>query len=130
MKPIYRYISVVLVAFVLLSFGLVGVHLNERKFGSFFYAPPIAAAAPNLVATTISFGNASITPLGTDCTSTVTTVTGATTSMVAEADPVTYPGDGAVYFAYVSGANTVTTKVCSILALTPTASIYNIRVLP
>lgn len=63
------------------------------------------------------------------CTSGNTTVTGATTSMTAVASPVTYPGDGSDWKAYVSAANTVTVKVCAIVALTPTASNYNVRVL-
>lgn len=63
------------------------------------------------------------------CSSGTTTVTGATTSMVALADPNTYPGDGAYWDAYVSSANTVTVKVCATVALTPTASTYNVRIL-
>lgn len=62
------------------------------------------------------------------CTSGTVTVTGATTSMAATASPVTYPGDGSDWKAYVSSANTVTVKVCAIIALTPTASNYNVRV--
>ncbi len=63
------------------------------------------------------------------CASDVATVTGATTGMVAVTSPVTYPGDGATYEAYVSAADTVTVKVCAIIALTPTASLYRVRVI-
>jgi hypothetical protein len=62
------------------------------------------------------------------CTSGTASVTGATTSMVATASPVTYPGDAATWKAYVSAAGTVTVKVCAIVAVTPTASAYNVRV--
>lgn len=63
------------------------------------------------------------------CTSGTAAVSGATTSMVAMASPVTYPGDGTSWFAYVSAGNTVTVKVCAMVALTPGASTYNVRVL-
>jgi hypothetical protein len=63
------------------------------------------------------------------CTSGTVAVTGATNGMAVAAAPVTYPGDGIVWFGYVSSAGTVTVKVCSILALTPTASAYNVTVL-
>jgi hypothetical protein len=63
------------------------------------------------------------------CTSGTATVTGATTAMTAVASPVSYPGDGNVWLAYVSGSNTVTVKVCSIPGGTPTASVYRVRVL-
>lgn len=58
------------------------------------------------------------------------TVTGATVGMAVVATPSTYPGDGIVWTAYVSAADTVTVKVNAILALTPTASVYNVRVIP
>ena len=66
---------------------------------------------------------------GGACASGTVSITGATTSMVATADPNTYPGDGAEWQAYVSAAGTVTVKVCALVALTPTASTYNVRVL-
>lgn len=67
--------------------------------------------------------------LAGQCSSGTTTVTGAATTMVALADPNTYPGDGTYWDAQVTSANTVTTKVCAVVALTPTASTYNIRVI-
>lgn len=42
----------------------------------------------------------------------------------------TDPGDGFDVRAYVSGAGTVTVKVCALVAGTPTATTYNVRVLP
>lgn len=63
------------------------------------------------------------------CTSSTVTVTGATTSMVAQASPVTFPGAGFQWNAYVSAANTVTVNVCATAASgTPTATAYNVRV--
>lgn len=77
--------------------------------------------------TTGSIGGGAL--LAGACTSGTVSVTGATTSMVAVANPNTYPGDGSEWEAYVSSSNTVTVKVCAIVALTPTASTYNVRVI-
>jgi len=63
------------------------------------------------------------------CTSGTVNVTGATTSMAVVATPATYPGDGMAWRPYVSGTGIVTVKVCADVAGTPTASIYNVRVM-
>lgn len=83
--------------------------------------------SPVLSGTTTSIGGGAL--LAGACTSGTVTVTGATTAMVANASPVTYPGDGFDWAAYVSAFNTVTVKVCGFVAGTPTASNYNVRVL-
>jgi hypothetical protein len=83
-------------------------------------------ASAALSGTTGSIGGSLLT-IGT-CSSGTATVTGATTSMVASASPVTYPGDGNYWLAYVSASNTVTVKLCAVATLTPTASAYNVRV--
>lgn len=81
----------------------------------------------SLTGTSASIGGGAL--LAGACASTDTTVTGATVGMAAVSNPTTYPGNGSTWFSYVSAANTVTTKVCAIIALTPSASTYNIRVL-
>lgn len=81
----------------------------------------------NLSGLTASLGGGAL--LAGACTSGTVTVTGATTSMPAVTSPNTYPGDGIVWDAQVTSANTVTVKVCAILGLTPTASTYNVRVI-
>lgn len=86
-----------------------------------------ASTSVGLSGTTSNIGGSALA-VGA-CSSGTVTITGATTSMVAQASPVTYPGDGNVWSAYVSAANTVTVKVCAIVAGTPTASNYNVRVL-
>jgi hypothetical protein len=63
------------------------------------------------------------------CSSTTVSITGLTTAMVVDATPATYPGDSAYWKAYASAAGTATVKVCEAIAGTPTASIYNIRVI-
>ena len=89
-------------------------------------------AGPLTVA--LSATSAIITPgaLATDTcnAATTTTVTGATTSMAVVASPGTDIGDGAYWKAWVSGANTVSIKVCVTLALTPNPAAYAIRVIP
>lgn len=64
------------------------------------------------------------------CASGTATVTGATVGMATVATPSTYPGDGTQWQSYVSSANTVTVKTCAIILITPTASVYNVRVVP
>ncbi len=78
--------------------------------------------------TSTSIGGSAL--LAGACASTTVTVTGAASGMVATATPSTYPGDGNYWLAYVSAANTVTVEVCAAVAGTPTASVYNVRVIP
>lgn len=80
----------------------------------------------NLSGTTGSIGGGAL--LAGACTSGTVAVTGSTTAMAVSASPVTYPGDGNYWLAYVSTAGTVTVKVCGAVAGTPTASTYNVRV--
>jgi hypothetical protein len=63
------------------------------------------------------------------CNTGTAAVSGATTSMAVVASPVTYPGDGVTWMAYVSAADTVTVKECGLGVITPTASAFNVRVL-
>lgn len=91
-------------------------------------APSVCSVAPNyFTGTTASIGGGLLTA-GT-CTSGTASVAGATTSMGVVATPVTYPGDGSTWLAYVSSAGTVTVEVCALIAVTPTASAYNVRVI-
>jgi hypothetical protein len=90
-------------------------------------AARLPASSVTLAGTSGSIGGGAL--IAGQCTSGTATVAGATTSMVALADPNTYPGDGTIWDAQVTSSNTVTTKVCAIIALTPTSSTYNIRVL-
>jgi hypothetical protein len=85
------------------------------------------AAATVFTGTTGSIGGGAL--LAAQCASATVTVNGATTAMAADATPNTYPGDGCVWNAQVTSANTVTVKVCAIVAITPTASTYNVRVI-
>lgn len=87
----------------------------------------VAVPPAILSGTTGSIGGGAL--LAGQCSSGTVTITGATTSMVALADPQTYPGDGTIWDGQVTSANTVTVKVCAIIALSPGASLYNVRVL-
>lgn len=86
-----------------------------------------ATVAGILSGTSASIGGGAL--LAGACAVGTATVTNATTSMIALVDPVTYPGDGNTWEAYVSSASTVTVKVCAIVAGTPTATTYNVRVI-
>jgi hypothetical protein len=77
--------------------------------------------------TSSSIGGSSLSA-GT-CASTMVSIAGLASSMVVDATPTTYPGDAFFWKAYASAAGTATVKVCAVVAGTPTASVYNIRVL-
>ncbi len=81
-----------------------------------------------LAGTTGSIGGGSLAAGA--CASGTVSVTGSTTAMAVAVSPVTFPGEGYVWQGYVSAAGTVTVKVCAIVAGTPTASTYNVRVIP
>lgn len=83
-------------------------------------------SSTTLCATSTSIGGGAL--LAGNCTSGTVSVAGSLTGNTVNVSPNTYPGDGIVWYGYVSSNGTVTVKVCAILALTPTASTYNIRV--
>jgi len=93
-----------------------------------------ATGFSSLVGTSSSIGGSALT--AGQCSTGTVTVTGATTSMVAMASPVTsgapgWSGSGAFGVgAQVTSSNTVTVSVCSVISGTPTASTYNVRVIP
>jgi hypothetical protein len=79
---------------------------------------------------TASIGGSALT--AGQCSSGTVTIQGIGTSsgLVAKTTPATYPGDGFIWESYISAANTATVKVCAIVAGTPTASVYNVRIEP
>ena len=80
-----------------------------------------------LAGTTASIGGASLAAGA--CTSGTVNVTGATTSMaVVQLHGV--PGRRMDWRTYVSSSGVVTVKVCAVIGGTPTASAYNVRVIP
>jgi len=85
-----------------------------------------STVSPGIIGTTASIGGGALLVAG--CTSGTITVAGAAAGMGVVVAPNTYPGDGTFWYGYVSSANTVTVKVCVVLALTPTASTYTVRV--
>lgn len=84
------------------------------------------AVSPVLTGTTGGIGGGAL--LAGGCTSGTVAVTGSTTTMAVALTPNTYPGDGTLYYGYVSTNGTVTVKVCAIVALTPVSSTYNVKV--
>lgn len=79
-----------------------------------------------LTGTTGSIGGGAL--LAGACTSGTVAVTNSTTSMTVTVTPNTYPGDGTLFYGYVSSNGTVTVKVCAIIAITPSSGTYNVRV--
>lgn len=80
-------------------------------------------------ATTGSLGGGSLAA-GT-CATTTVSVAGATTAMVVSVSPVADPGGQFFWKGFVSSANIVTVAVCNGGSTgTPTATTYNVRVLP
>jgi hypothetical protein len=82
---------------------------------------PLMGATASIGGTALSAGS---------CASGTANVTGATASMAVVATPATYPGDGMTWQPYISSSGVVTVKVCAVIAGTPTASTYNVRVIP
>lgn len=86
-----------------------------------------SCSSTTICAASTSIGGGAL--LAGTCATGTASVTGANTGNTVSVSPNTYPGDGIIWYGYVSSAGTVTVKVCSILALTPTSSTYNIRVI-
>jgi hypothetical protein len=88
----------------------------------------VSAALP-LTGTSSSIGGSSL--VAGACASATVTISGATTSMVAVASPTggVDPGNGFVVQAMVSAANAVKVKVCALVAGTPAAATYAVRVI-
>jgi hypothetical protein len=68
------------------------------------------------------------------CTNGAATVSGAAVGMVAISNPVTNPNTGTTqsfnWYANVTAPNTVTVYLCALAAGTPTATTFNVRVIP
>lgn len=84
-----------------------------------------------LSGTTAAIGGGALTPGA--CVAGTVTVTGATSAMVTTASPSADPDSvlstGIAIYSFVSSANTVTVRICAIVAVTPSAVAYNVRVL-
>jgi hypothetical protein len=87
----------------------------------------LPAASVPLSGTSAGLGGSAMT-VGQRITATVT-VTGATTGMVPMCSPTADPGPGFIWSAFVSSANTVTVCLTAVLAGTPTATTYAVRIL-
>lgn len=89
----------------------------------------VGCAAAYSVATTTNIGGSALAAGA--CASGTVTTSGVTTSTLVGivVTPQTYPGDGFTWYGYISATNTVTVKVCAIVAGTPTSSSYAVRVL-
>ena len=96
-----------------------------------FLGVPIANQGLGLIGvpfTTASLGGSLLTAGA--CSSITVTISGLTNMMDVHTTPQTYPGDGFWWEAYWSATNTATVKVCNgtMVSATPTAALYNVRV--
>src|ERR1700733_5917476 len=81
-----------------------------------------------LSGTTASIGGSALS--AGQCTSGTVTISGALTSMTVAVSPVADPGVGvSPPYGFVSATNTVTVRVCAMVAVTPAAVVYNERLL-
>jgi lysophospholipase L1-like esterase len=82
-----------------------------------------------LAGTTGSIGGSAL--LVNNCSTGTATVTGVSSAMTIQVTPVTDPNASTTqdydWYGYMSGANTVTVKVCALVAGTPGATTYNVR---
>ncbi|MEX3933259.1 hypothetical protein AB4Y32_15900 [Paraburkholderia phymatum] len=83
---------------------------------------------PPLTGTSGSIGGSALAAGA--CSSGTVSIAGSTTGMAVAIAPATYLGDGIFWHGYVSTGGTVTVKVCASASATPTASTYNVRVIP
>ncbi len=99
------------------SFATTNFMLN----GSTFIAP--------IATTTASLGGGLLTA-GNCASVQATTTQTLTTAMAVVVTPTTYPGDGSDWKATIGPNNTVVVRVCALVTVTPTATTYNVRVIP
>jgi hypothetical protein len=69
-------------------------------------------------------------PSSVGCSDTTVSVAGATTSMAVSVSPQSSPGTNVTWAAFVSSAGTVDLRLCTLVAFTPSAATYNLRVIP
>jgi hypothetical protein len=74
----------------------------------------------------VSLGGSALLALASQ--SVTVTVTGARPGNAVIVAPVTFPGLGIMWFGYVSANDTVTIVITALLAVTPTATVYNVWV--
>lgn len=107
---------------------------NTGMFPLFFTSGPAAIGGESWTQVFATFqgttGRIGGSPLlEGQCLSDTLGITGVNTSMVVYATPVTYPGDGFRWPAYISSPGLVTVKVCAAKDGTPVPTRYNVRVL-
>lgn len=106
----------------------VTLYFDGTTHASHLHVPSsIYQRLPVLRGTSGNLGGSAMTA-GQTITATVSVI-GATSGMAVALSPSTYPGDGFVWDAYVSSADTVTVRLTATLSGTPTTSTYNVRVI-
>lgn len=103
--------------------------LWQYHSGAYYQALDTYSAPQPLKGTSGSIGGSALAAGA--CTTGTVTISGASTSMVPDVAPVTFPGSYFRWAGYVSSSGVVTVEVCNFTSSseTPTASDYNVRVL-
>ena len=119
---------VCLAGFILYLIATASAHAQVPAVNSGTAVYPASGTlAANLSGTTSAVAPGLLTAGA--CGSGTVAVANSTTAMTVSVTPNTYPGDGVLYYGYVSANGTVTVKVCALIGLTPTSSTYNVRVI-
>jgi hypothetical protein len=96
---------------------------NSNSGRSYGQSGPVLSAASGSISGGLTLGT---------CNTATVNVPGATTSMAAIVSPAsgTSMANGIQWQAQVTSANTVTVWECGLLIVTPTATTFNVRVIP
>ena len=103
---------------------------SSSNFARVIYGSDFQTSSNSIVplsGTTSAIGGSSL--LAGACSSGTVSITGARNTMGVIATPTSYPGDGTDWKAYVSADDTVTVKVCALVAVTPSSTTYRVRVI-
>ena len=128
------YITAISGTTLTVSRGEENTAAQDWKVGDFAFSAmtagsviPTGEVLPSLAGTSGSLGGSALSAGG--ATTGTVNVPGATTSMAVVVTPSAYPGNGVDWAGYVSSSGVVTVVITAIIAVTPTATTYNVRVI-
>lgn len=106
--------------------GFVGIG-TQQPSSTLHVVGSISLSASSTVSTPSIGGGALLAGACSKATSTIdSTVTSSTAAF--DTTPKNYPGDGVVWDSYLTAPGELTTRVCAVIAVTPTATAYNVKI--
>lgn len=117
--------KILIIVFIITLLTVIGI---RNVMAGISLPPQFTSYTNTLLPANVTMGG-SLLLLGT-CQQQDVTVTGATMGMAVAVNPITDPGAGAIWFGFVKSVNTVTVKICALIAVTPANVTYQIRALP